>query len=128
MLLYNRCHTNNHAFPYVVVAQCEIDSLIKTVLEANNAKLEKDEFIQMIQLLPSIRGGEAFRPTQNALETIYTFFQVAEKHDAKLVSIELAYRDQYSLLIRHNYSFLIAWYWRITTCPRNHQGESSSCD
>ncbi len=69
------------------MAQCELDALIKTIVEASKGEMEKDEFIQMIQLLPSIRGGEAFRPTQTALETIYTFFQVAEKKNANLVRL-----------------------------------------
>jgi hypothetical protein len=70
------------------VSTCTIDTLLQTVSEnaGEGAAVEKDEFIEMVRILPSLRSGEAFRPIEETLERIYRSFEAANRVDLYLVS------------------------------------------
>jgi hypothetical protein len=66
------------------VTACSIASLTSVVRE--NAcefgkQVDLDDFMEMLRLLPEIRGRDAFQPLESTLARMYRSFQVAEKLD-----------------------------------------------
>lgn len=70
-----------------IVSACTIEDLLKTIEEnvSGGAAVEKDEFIEMVRILPTLRGGEPFRPMEETLERIYRSFEAANRVDLYLV-------------------------------------------
>lgn len=74
---------------YNVVSACTVETLLKTIEEnaSGGAAVEKDEFIEMVRILPALRSGEAFRPMEETLERIYRSFEAANRVDLYLVRL-----------------------------------------
>lgn len=70
------------------MSTCTIDTLLHTIEEnaSGGAAVEKDEFIEMVRILPTLRSGEAFRPMEETLDRIYRSFEAANRVDLYLVS------------------------------------------
>ncbi|TYZ50993.1 hypothetical protein PybrP1_012827 [[Pythium] brassicae (nom. inval.)] len=67
----------------------KFETLLRTIEEnaSGGAAVEKDEFIEMVRLLPALRSGEAFRPIEETLERIYRSFEAANRVDLYLLGI-----------------------------------------
>ncbi|KAF1319353.1 hypothetical protein FI667_g13255, partial [Globisporangium splendens] len=71
------------------LSTCTIDTLLQTIREnaGEGAAVEKDEFIETVRILPSLRSGEAFRSIEETLERIYRSFEAANRVDLYLLGI-----------------------------------------
>lgn len=78
------------------VSACTIGDLLKTIEEnvSGGAGVEKDEFIEMVRILPTLRGGEPFRPMEETLERIYRSFEAANRVDLYLVRLRCFLPDR----------------------------------
>lgn len=78
------------------VSACTIEDLLKTIEEnvSGGAVVEKDEFIEMVRILPTLRGGEPFRSMEETLERIYRSFEAANRVDLYLVRLRCFLSDR----------------------------------
>lgn len=76
---------------------CTVEALLRAIEEnaSGGAAVEKDEFIELVRLLPALRSGEAFRPVEDTLERIYRSFQAANRVDLYLVRASLCIQATY---------------------------------